>query len=113
MKTDTATITLSDAAYLLRNKLGPMRNWTNFLSDNIRGKQDIAGYILMPVAQKQDSRALRPIYATQDVLDFIEKVLAVVPTAGKTPIKQTILSIDTGRLWRVNKFKFDGSPLVP
>lgn len=112
MKTDTPTIALAEAALLCRVHLGPLRNWTNFLTDNIRNQQNIAGYTLLPCGKQRDGKAFRPIYATRDVLDFIANVLATVPAAGKAPIKQTVLAIDRSRGWRVNKFDQTGAPVA-
>lgn len=112
MKIDTPTITLAEAAYLLRSQLGPMRSWADFLADNIRGKQSIAGLTLLPCARKRDGKSFRPVYSVRDVKAFIAKVMASVPGAGKAKIKQTILSVDTGRHWKVNRFDQDGSPIA-
>lgn len=109
---NTQTLPVAEAAFLLRVHLGPLRSWTNFLTDNIRGQQSIAGFKLMPCGRQHDGKAYRPIYATRDVTDFIAKVLAAVPTAGKTPIKPTTLAIDKGRHWWVNKFDKDGAPVA-
>lgn len=110
--TDTATITLTETALLLRLYLGPLRNWTNFLTDNIRGKQCIAGRNLMPCARQHDGMLFRPIYAMQDIRDFIGAVQLAMPEARKTPVKATVLTIDRGRHWRINKFDRKGAPVA-
>jgi hypothetical protein len=112
MKIDTPTITLAEAAYLLRAQLGPMRSWSDFLADNIRGKQSVAGHTLLPCARKRDGKSFRPVYSVHDVKTFIAKVLASVSGAGKAAIKQTVLPVDTGRHWKVNRFDQDGSPIA-
>lgn len=111
MIVDTPTIALSEAAILLRLKLGSGRNWTNFLTDNIRDRQDIAGYILLPCACKQDDRNYRPVYDVREIYEFISNILAAMPSYGKEPIKQTVLAIDTGKSWRLNKFDKTGARL--
>jgi len=109
MIVDTPTIALSEAATLLRMKLGADRNWTNFLTDNIRDRQNIAGYILMPCARQKDERNYRPVYNVREVYEFITNVLTAMPYFGKEPIKQNILAIDTGKSWRLNRFDKHGS----
>jgi len=113
MKTNTPTISVAETDYLLRSELGPLRNWTHFLSDCSRGKQDIAGHTLTPCAMKNDGRAFRPVYSVEDIKTFIADVRAAVPSAGKTRITPTILAIDDGRHYRANKFGKDGSPVKP
>jgi hypothetical protein len=112
MKIETQTISTPETAFLLRAKLGPIRNWLNFLNDNIRGKQSVRGLTLLPCAQKLDSGLYRPVYSVATVKDFIKKVLALESSAGRTPIKITTLAIEDGQGWRVNKFEGDGSPVV-
>ena len=112
MKTRIQTISAADTAFLLRAKLGPLRAWPDFLADNIRGKQSVHGLTLMPCARKQDYRAFRPIYSIKDVEQFISEVLALEPSAGKVAIQRTVLAIDTGRYWKINKFAEDGSPVM-
>lgn len=106
---DTPTVALAEAATLLRLKLGAKKNWTNFLTDNIRDRQDIAGYTLLPCARQHDERNFRPVYHVQEIYEFIARVLAVMPSYGKEPIKQTILPIDTSKSWRLNRFDKNGS----
>lgn len=110
MKVNMQTISVAEAAFILRAKLGTLRNWTSFLTDNIRGKQSIAGQRLFPCAKKHDGRSYRPVYNVDDVNAFVAKVLSAIPLAGKAPIKPTTLTIDTSKDWKTNKFKEDGTP---
>jgi len=112
MKIDTKAVPLPEAAYYLRSHLGPLRNWVNFLTDNIRGKQSIAGHTLTPCIRMQDDRTFRPMYEVQDLKDFVSKVLADVPGAGPAPIKAVTLAVDRTRHWRVNKFDRHGAPVA-
>lgn len=113
MKTNTPTLSVAETDYLLRSELGPLRNWTNFLSDCKRGKQDLAGHTLLPCAMKQDRRAFRPVYSVADIKAFIVAVKAAVPSAGKARITPVVLCIDDGRGWRANRFGKDGSAITP
>lgn len=103
-------IALSEAAYLLRRELGPLRNWTSFLTDNNRGRQHIEGHTLAPCALRHDGRSHRPVYAVADLRDFIIKVRRAVPSAGKVPVMTMGLAIDPAQNWRMNKFDKDGAP---
>jgi len=108
----TRTLSAPEVAFLLRVKLGPLRSWRDFLMDNIRGQQSIGGHTLLPCAQRHDGKSYRPVYAVTDVADFIAKVRASVPSAGKTPINFISLAIDRSRGWRVNRFDKDGAPVA-
>lgn len=108
----TKVISAGEAAFILRARLGPLRQWVDFLADNIRGKQDVAGHTLLPCGRQKDGKALRPVYAVSDVAEFIANVLASVPCAGKTPVKTATLAIDRRRHWRLNRFNQDGSPVA-
>lgn len=113
MRVDTNTVSTFETSLLVRLGLGDLRgNWGNCLADFIRGKTSIKGITLLPCAKKHDGRAYRPVYALADIQAFIAKVKAVIPSAGRTPVRSTVLSIDTGRGWRVNKFAQDGSPIA-
>lgn len=110
--TTVHTITAAETALTLYRYLGTLRNWTNFLGDNIRGEQCVAGYTLMPCAERHDGRSFRPIYAVSDVRAFIQNVRRAIPSAGKKTIKTTPLTIDPTKHWRVNRFDRDGSPMA-
>ena len=112
MTVDTPTITQADTAVLLRAKLGALRSWPDFLVDNIRGKQDVAGFQLLPCARVKGARGrYRIVYSVTAANDFIEKVLAADPAAGKQPIEVVSLPIETDRYWKLNTFDQHGAPL--
>lgn len=110
MMTDTKAISAAEVAFYLRAKLGPIRSWADFLSDNIRERQSISGQRLLPCCQKSDGQVMRPMYAVADVEAFIAHVLASVPSAGPQRVQPITLSVDRRRPWRVNRFNKDGSP---
>lgn len=110
MMTDTDTISAAEVAFYLRAKLGPIRAWADFLSDNIRERQDINGRRLLPCCRKSDGQAMRPMYALADVEAFVAHVLATVAGAGPQKVQRTTLTIDRRRPWRINRFNKDGSP---
>lgn len=105
MKVDVKVISAESAAYHLRAKLGALRAWASFLADCRRDRQDIAGYRLLPCAVREGL----PVYAADDVREFVKNVLAAVPGAGPCPIKIDTLRIDRRRPWRTNRFGRDGS----
>lgn len=110
MMTGTPVIQASEAAYMLRVKLGPIRAWADFLADNIRGKQSIQGLTLKPCCRKKIGKAFRPMYALTDIEAFIAKVLKIEPKAGKAPIKPVLLDLDRKKPWRYVKFDEEGEP---
>lgn len=110
--TATRVLSLSETATLLRARLGKIRVWYPFLCDNIRGRQDVCGYQLHPCGMQQDGRAFRPFYAVGDVEEFINNVLAALPSAGKEPIKPSTLLVDRSRHWRRNRFDRYGAPVA-
>jgi hypothetical protein len=66
----------------------------------------------MPCARHQDGTAYRPVYNVADVREFIRKVKTLIPSAGRSPIRATVLEIDSSLSWRLNKFDRYGSPVV-
>lgn len=112
MKVDTPAISASEAAFVLRAKLGPIRAWGDFLADNIRGRQTIHGLTLKPCSRKKIGKGWRPMYAVNAVEKFIADVLAIEPKAGKAPVKPVVLAVDNRLPWRMNKFDAGGAPVA-
>lgn len=112
MRADTPAISASEAAFLLRAKLGPIRAWGDFLSDNVRGRQSIHGLTLKPCSRKKIGRGWRPMYAVKAVEKFIADVLAIEPNAGRAPITPVVLAVDSRLPWRMNKFDATGAPVA-
>jgi hypothetical protein len=112
MKVNTPTLTAAETAFALRVNLGPLRAWTSFLSDNVRGKQDVNGHQLLPCCKRRDKRMFRPAYAVEDVNEFIASVLAAGSGASGVPIRAMTVNIDTAWPWQLNKFDQHGVPVV-
>lgn len=108
----TRTLSLSETATLLRARLGKLRVWYSFLCDNIRHRQDVCGHRLLPCGAQFDGRSYRPVYGLADIEEFVANVLAALPSAGKEPIKPTLLLIDHSRPWRRNRFDRHGAPVA-
>ncbi len=111
MKTNTPVITPAETAYLLRQHLGPLRAWADFLTDNIRGRQSVEGITLKPCAKWHDGKNKHPMYAVIDVKAFIDAVQAANPEARPTKVKAVTLAIDRGRVWWTNKFDQRGQTM--
>lgn len=108
----TRVLPLSEVATVLRVRLGNLRAWYPFLADNIRGRQDVCGFQLLPCGMQQDGRAFRPVYAVADVEEFVSNVLAALPGAGREPITPTTLQLDRSIPWRINRFDRHGMPVA-
>lgn len=108
----TKILSAAETAAMLRVRLGALRAWRDFLSDCIRDRQGIHGLRLMPCARMHVRGSFRPVYALDDISEFIEAVMRVEPTAGKCPIKAQELMIDRRYPWRLNRFDGDGKPVV-
>lgn len=108
----TRSISAMNTMYALRQKLGELRHWGHFLSDCIKNRTRLCGYQLLPVCKVKDGTAFRPMYSVSDVRDFINKVLAADPSAGKAPITVVTLPIDTAKGWRVRKFDKHLAPVA-
>lgn len=109
---DTKVLTAADTAVLLRARLGDVRSWPDFLTDNIRGRQNVCGLTLKPCARKKIKGHYRPMYALGDINAFIDQVLLFEPSAGRFPLKPITLAIDPAKHWRLNRFEEDGSPTI-
>jgi hypothetical protein len=108
----TPSLTLAQTSYKLSQELGLLRSWTNFLTDNIRGQQQVAGFTLLPCARVNDGRTDRPVYAVDDVEAFIENVKAATPGFCRPVVTPLVLEIDTTRPWQLNLFTKDGKPII-
>jgi hypothetical protein len=70
-----------EAAYLLRQKLGPIRAWEFTLADMRRGRvESVHGATLLPTCMGKHEGAWRPMYAAADVVNFIKAVQAAMPS---------------------------------
>lgn len=104
-------LTAGETAYILQHQLGSMRQWRDFLSDNIRGKQGIEGLTLMPRGRLQNQTGYGPAYLLSDIKAFVIAVKAACPHAGKriTPVP---VQLDTARGWVISKFDKRGHPVA-
>ena len=104
-------VTAGETAYLLQHQLGSIRQWRDFLADNIRNRQSIEGLTLMPRGRLQGPKGYGPAYMLADIKAFILAVKAADPHAGKriTPVP---VQLDTTRGWHISKFDRRGHPVA-
>lgn len=104
------TVSAQETAVILWAELGEHRAWSDFLADCIRGKANINGRTLLPVARVRRRGALRPVYALSHIRKFVADVLSSLGGVSKGPSKTITLPIDTAKSWRIQKFGEDGTP---
>lgn len=95
-----------EVAYALRMALGPLREWSDCLSDMRRGKTDLDGYRLLPTCRIHDGRCWRPGYTAASVVEFIKEIRELHPEIGtRTLPKGFEIEVDPcdGRAWFVRK----------
>lgn len=97
-----------EVAYILRQALGPLREWSDCLADMRRGKTSIDGICLLPVCRARDGRAWRPMYEADSIREFITEIRAAHPEiTTKPPLRSFQLEMDPcdERAWFVRKLK--------
>jgi len=75
------TVPASEAAYILRRKLGAVRAWGDTLADMRRGKSTYYGLLLTPCLCSHDGKGMRPYYSLVDIAEFIGSALALTPSS--------------------------------
>jgi len=82
-------VSAPEVAYLLRQKLGPIRAWEFTLADMRRGRvESVHGATLLPICMGKHEGAWRPMYSVPDVVAFIKAVRAANPgTERNTPLQ--------------------------
>ncbi|TFW28659.1 hypothetical protein [Massilia horti] len=101
---EVKAMTAPETAAFLRQQLGPIVAWDDWLSDRRRGRGDpLADFDLQPCASLK-SRCRRPVYAIKDIVEFIRSVRRRHPTA-QPGIKPSVLTIkldsEDCRSWRM------------
>ena len=95
-------VSTGEVSLMLRLKLGTLRtNWNDFLSDCIRGKTNLCGRTLLPVARVKapGDRVKRPFYSLSEVKAFIAQYLEThVVSPADTALKKISISIDPDHL---------------
>ncbi len=104
-----STLSATEAAHVLMIGLGSLRAWSDFLSDNIRGRQGINGRTLLPCCEMHDGRKFRPRYAVEDIRRFIADVRK---DFDKQKIDSVKLDLDDSIHWRYRRFDKRGEPIT-
>ena len=109
---NTEVVSRGDAALMLRESLGAMREWGSFLQDCDRNLQDLHGFKLRPIARLKDARGhMRPVYSMTEIKTFIDTIRAIIPGAGPTPVKPIVLCINLHG-GRHQRFDRHGNPMA-
>ena len=96
----------SEVAYMLRLALGPMREWSDALTDMRRDKTDIDGLRLLPTCRLYDGRSWRPGYTAAAIKEFITEIRVRHPEIkAREPIRGFEVDLDPldDRSWVVRK----------
>lgn len=97
------TVTSSETAYILRQKLGAVRAWGDMLFDMRRGKSSYFGLVLTPFLSSHDGKGTRPYYSLSDINDFIRAALSVAPSSTaliSIQVHEFEVSPADKRLWK-------------
>jgi hypothetical protein len=112
MIVNMSTLSAADTAVVLRLKLGDIRSWPSFLSDGVRERQHVCGHQLHPCCYQKGASGFETRYDQHDIAVFVNDVLRDEPRAGRTPIRATVIAVNTARPWRLNKFDRLGTPMA-
>ncbi len=96
----------SEVAYILRQTLGPLREWSDCLADMRRDKTSLDGIRLLPTCRIYDGRCWRPGYIASSVVEFIREIRVLHPEietrTGATGFEIELDPTDK-RAWYVRK----------
>ena len=110
----TKIYSASETAFILRHHLGPMRAWSDFLSDCIRLKTHLDSHILLPISSVDDGRAKRPVYAVEDIAVFVSQVWRSYPDAKEyVPPKGKLIDIDPSGKYELYVKSLTPHPISP
>jgi len=94
----------SEAAYILRSKLGAVRAWDDTLADMRRGKSTYYGLVLTPYLCSHDGKRARPYYSLTEISEFIDAALAMAPSSSAVislQAREFEISPTDKRLWKL------------
>ena len=101
---EVRVMTAPEAAAYLRQQLGPLVAWDDWLSDRRRGRgEPLSAFDLQPCASLKE-RCRRPMYAVHDLAVFVVAVRRCHPKArpGIRPQIRTIeIDTDDHRGWKM------------
>ncbi|MFO1305784.1 MAG: hypothetical protein U1F54_18810 [Burkholderiales bacterium] len=107
MKRRVTVVSAGDAAYLLRRRLGPVREFSDFLADARRdGTTSYYGHTLLPCAYVFDGRTKRPVYSVQDIAAFVHAVSSKIGVGGDPQkVRGRSVLIEEGVHWRTQEVR--------
>jgi hypothetical protein len=98
--------TAGEVAYILRQTLGPLREWSDCLADMRQGKTSLDGIQLLPICRIKSVRQWRPAYDGTSIASFIHEIRALHPEIV-TNLKPQGIEVDLSptddRAWFVRK----------
>jgi hypothetical protein len=117
---EASVLTGPDVAYLLHHHLGPMREWSDFLSDCRRNDRrsrtaSLHGQVLTPVLVLVDGKHERPLYLVSQLREFISTIkrmgLGVHQCRDRIRPIKAVVDL-TKRDWRDRRVSPAGRPLA-
>jgi hypothetical protein len=116
MLEDREVVYRGTAAAIALLKLGddPVSDWASFLFDCARDRQTLHGLSLLPCARVKDGPLKRPVYAVEDVLEFIRRARALDGSLGPRPrMGAFTIKADPSLSWIANTVDRLGNPWTP
>lgn len=71
--TKGTVVTCADAAYMIHDEIGPLRDWHSTLNKMRFDRGDYCELVLKPIGVVKHERAMRPVYLYDDVRNFIDE----------------------------------------
>ena len=102
----TKVFAATEVAYILRQALGSLREWSDCLADMRRDKTSVEGLQLLPTGMIHDGRAWRPAYDGASIAEFIRAVRTLRPELPfRPPIEGFEVDLDPSdsRMWKLRK----------
>lgn len=106
--TKSIVVTSADAAYMIHDEIGPLRDWHSMLSDMRANRGDYYELILKPIGIAKHEGSQRPVYLYDDVRNFIDEArVRSGSKAAPKSITQISVQYDPSdkREWKDRKFK--------
>lgn len=95
-----------EVAYILRQTLGPLREWSECLTDMRLDRTSLDGFQLLPTCRIKVSRHWRPGYNAANIDAFVREIRALHPEiTTHTPVRgvQVEISPFDERAWYLRK----------
>ena len=106
--TKSIVVTSADAAYMIHDEIGPLRDWHSTLNKMRSDRGDYCELVLKPIGVVKQERTMRPVYLYDDVRNFIDEArVRSGSKAAPKSISQISVQYDPSdkREWQDRKFK--------